>query len=612
MAAKGISKSATWILMGLLVLGLGGFGVTNLSGTVRSVGTVGDAEIDVTTYARALQNELRALSAARGEPVTFAEARAEGIDGQVLGRLVARAALEDEAARMGISVGDETLREQIVAIPGFQGLDGSFDREAYRFALQQAGMSEAAFEEAIRAETASSLVQAAALSGLRVPDAYMDAMLTYLAERRSVSFAVLDRSALQTGLPVPDEDELRAYHQSHLPDFTTPETRRITYAWVTPTMILDTVEVDEAALREAYSARAEDFNLPERRLLERLVYSDAEEAAAAKARTEQGIAFEMLVSERGLELSDVDLGDVTAADLGGAAAPVFAAEAGDIVGPVETDLGPALFRVNAVLAAQSTPFEEAEPLLRDELAADRARRAIEAMIDRVDDMLAGGATLEDIAKETELELGTIDWHPGQAEGIAGYDAFRSAAAVADENDFPEVVALEDGGIFALRLDGVEEPRIQPLEDVRDAVEEGWRASATVAALRAQAAPQVEQLRSGAAFADLGLEPTVIADMTRRDYQPDAPPAFIETVFGMSPGEVTVIDGAARIFVLRLDAVKPPAGADDDLERLRGALQEQVAADLGQDMFQLLADDIRNRAGVRLDQAALNAVHANFN
>lgn len=612
MAGRGMAKGAMWILMGLLVLGLAGFGMTNLSGNIRSVGSVGTAKIDVATYARALQNELRALAAERGAPVTLAEARASGIDGQVLARLVARAALEDEAARLGISVGDETLREQILNIPGFQGLSGAFDREAYRFALQQAGLNETEFEQSIRAETASTLVQAAALSGLQVAPAYIDAMMSYLAERRSVSFAVLDRSQLATGLPVPTEDELLSYHQSHLSAFTMPEAKKITYAWVTPALIVNQVEVDEASLREAYAAREAEFNLPERRLVERLVYVDAEAATRAKGRIDQGIQFEMLVSERGLEMSDVDLGDVAAADLGTAADAVFAAEVGAVVGPIETDLGPALFRVNAVLAAQVTPFEEAEPDLRTTLALDRARRVIAQLGDEIDDLLAGGATLEDVARETDLELGSLDWRPDLAEGIAGYGAFRTAATAVTEQDYPKVEQLEDGGIFALRLDGMVEPRLQPLDEVRDAVLAGWRADATVTALTAQVTPQLDALRAGGAFADLGLTATEVTEITRRDYQPDAPPDFIETVFAMDQGEVRVIEGAGRIHVLRLDAILPPAEEDADLARLKTALQDQVAADLGQDMFQLLTEAIRQRAGVTLDQAALNAVHANFN
>lgn len=614
MAGKGISKGAMWVLLSLLIVGLAGFGATNLSGTVRSIGHVGTVDIDVTTYARALQNEIRALEAERGTTISLAEARAAGVDTDVLSRLVARAALEHEAARLGLSIGDTNLRDQIIDIPAFQGLDGSFDREAYAYALQQAGLNESQFEENIRSETASTLVQAAALAGLQTPAAYMDAMMTYLAERRSLAFAVLDRSALKSGLPVPSEEDLKTYHQANLPSFTTPETKKLAYAWVTPSMIIDTVEVDEAALRDAYAEREAEFNLPERRLVERLIFSDTEAAARARARIDEGIALEMLVSERGLEMADVDLGDVAREDLGNAAEAVFSATTGEVVGPIDTNLGPALFRVNAVLPAHITSFEEAEPQLRDQLAADRARRVIDAQIDTVDDLLVGGATLEEVARETNMELGSIDWHPGLTEGMAGYDSFRAAAEAVAEGDYPEVIQLEDGGIMALRLDGIDEPRIQPLEDVRDAVLRGWRAKATVAALKAQVEPQLAELRAGKSFDELGLTVTEVKDMTRRDYRPEAPAAFIDTVFGMAEGQVEVIEGEGRLFVLRLDSIAPPASdtADEDLARLRTALQDQAAADIGQDLFQILADDIRTRAGVELNQAALNAVHANFN
>ena len=612
MAGKGISKGAMWVLMGLLIIGLGGFGVTNLGGAVRSVGHVGTAEIDVNTYARALRDEMNALSAQRGAPVSFAQAREAGLDQRVLAQLVARAALEHEAGALGISVGDETLRTEILAIPGFRAADGSFDRQAYRFALQQSGLNETQFEQSIRAETSATLVQAAALAGLRPPATYTDAMIDWLGERRSLAFATLDRGNLETGLPEPSEDDLRAYHQSHLPDFTTPEARRLTYVHVTPEMILDTVEVDEATLRAAYAERASEYNLPERRLVERLVFADEAAATRAMERLAQGIRLEMLVSERGLEMADIDMGDVTAADLGPAADTVFAAPVGEVVGPVETNLGPALFRVNAVLSAQETPFEEARAELRDTLALDRARRVIDTLGQSADDLLAGGATLEDVARETELELGQIDWHPEMSEGIAGYPSFRRAAGEVRESSYPKVEPLEDGGIFALRLDGIIEPRILPLDDVRDAVRTGWRADATVAALRAQAEPLAEGLGRGESFADLGLTTTEVTDITRRDYRPDAPPEFINTVFDMTQGEVRLIEGTARLFVLRLDSIAPADADDPDIARIATALGEQVTADLGQDLFQLLADDIRARAGVTLDQAALNAVHANFN
>jgi peptidyl-prolyl cis-trans isomerase D len=81
---------------------------------------------------------------------------------------------------------------------------------------------------------------------------------------------------------------------------------------------------------------------------------------------------------------------------------------------------------------------------------------------------------------------------------------------------------------------------------------------------------------------------------------------------MDEGAVEVIAGDGGVTVLRLEAIRPPAADDPDLTRLRRTLRDQVASDLGQDMFEILANDIRDRAGVTIDQAAINAVHANFN
>ena len=353
-SGNAVSKTAIWILMGLLILGLGGFGVTNLGGTIRSVGTVGDTEIDIVEYSRALQNEIRAQEAATGERMTFTQAQAQGIDQQVLAQLVNAAALEDETARLGISVGDAAVREELLAIPGFRGLDGEFNREAYNYTLEQAGLSEGQFEENLRAETASTLLQGAVIAGVRAPETYIDTLITtYLGERRDITWATLDRGDLVTGLPDPTEEDLRSYHQSHLPDYTTPETKVITYGWLTPEMIIDTVELDQDALRAAYDERIDEFQQPERRLVERLIFADQAAADAARAALDAGEqSFEDLVEARGLALSDIDMGDVGQSELGEAGDAVFGTEVGDVAGPLPTDLGPALFRVNGVLAAQ--------------------------------------------------------------------------------------------------------------------------------------------------------------------------------------------------------------------------------------------------------------------
>ncbi len=612
MASKGISKTLVWILLGLLILGLAGFGATNLSGTVRSVGSVGESEIDVNDYARALQNQIRALEAQVGGPVSFAQAQEAGIDAAVLSQLVAVTALEEETRRLGISIGDRNLGERITQIDAFRGVSGQFDREAYRFALEQAGMSEADFEEDLRAQEASTLLQNAVLGGVYAPDAYTRTLLRFLAEERDITWAVLDRDDLVTGVPVPNDADLSSFHDENQELFTLPETKRLTYAWLTPDMLIDTVEVEEETLRAAYDDRIADYVQPERRLVERLVFGSDDEASAALARITSGDAtFENLVEERGLDLADVDLGDLRQEDLGAAGDGVFAAETGDTVGPLESAIGPALFRVNAILAARETTFEEALPELRDELAADRARRVVDAQIETVDDLLAGGATIEDVVAETEMQLGQIDWHAAVTEDIAAYGAFRQAAADITTEDYPDIAQLEDGGIFAMRLDEVVPPTLQPVAQIRDQVEEAWIMNAVEEALNTQVQAQAEELVSGASFEDLGMTPQSAAGLNRRGSQEDVPPEFNEILFAMSKGDVELIQGGGRVFVVRLDDVRAPDMNDPDLALLRSSIQDQTVTSTGQDYYQILANDIRTRVGIEINQQALNAVHSSF-
>lgn len=606
------AKTAVWVLMGLLILGLGGFGATSFTSSVRSIGSVGDRDVTTGEYARALQNEMRALEAQTGQAMSFEQAQTLGIDRQVLNRLIADAAIDNEADRIGLSVGDETLAKQLQGIEGFQGIDGNFDRDSYKFALDRAGMSETQFEDGIRRETARALLQGAVVSGRSLPDAYVDSLLTYFAERRRVSWTRVEGSSLEQDSFSPSEDDLRALYEEEIEAFTRPELKRITYAWITPEMLLDTVEVDEALLREAYEDRAEQYNRPERRLVERLIYADEGRAAEARAALDDGSSsFDDLVEARGLNLEDIDMGDVSQDALGAAGEAVFAASSGDVVGPLDTNLGPAFFRVNGILSAETTTFEEAEPELRQEIAFDRARREVATFAEPAEDLLASGASLEDLAQETQLELGTIDWAPSLGEGIAGYNGFDDEARALTDDDYPEIKYLDDGGIYAMRLDEVVPPEPIPFEDVRDRVSGIYETRRQMDRLREIAEDNIAKLQEAANFESLGLEVQTEEALTRRGNVLGTPESFVETAFSLEPGELATVDGFGAVIILRVDEVLPPNLEDPDVQALRDSLSQQLQASVANDLYRAYSDDLRSRAGVTLDQQAVSAVNVNF-
>lgn len=599
-----------WVLLALLILGLGGFGMTNFSGQIDSIGAVGETEIPVNDYARALQDEMNRATQQIGRPFTLAEARTMGLDSQVQAVLFGRAALREAAREIGISAGDAALHEQITQSPGFQGMDGKFDREAYRLTLRQQGQTEAEFETRLRADLGSSILQTAVATGIPASEAAIDAYTAFITETRTISWAEVTEADLTEAVGNPDDAALQAYYEANPDRFTRPATREISYVWLTPDMLRDKVELDEEMMRAAYEARIDEFVQPERRMVERLVYPSREEAEAAKARFDAGEAsFADLAAERGLTLEDADLGEPSQDDLGAAGEAVFALDAPGVVGPIETDLGPALFSMNAIILAQETTFEEAREELSAEAALDRARRMIGDMTTDLEDRLAGGATLEDMANETDMVLGTVSVGGEAEDDILGYEGFREAAGKVTAEDFPELANLEDGGVFALRLDGETPASVIPFEEARADVETAWRADELQRLKRVRAEEIVATVDAGADLAASGLIVTTQPDLPRRGFVEGAPQGFADAAFEAENGKAAVVEGPGQVLVLRVESINAADTESEAVQQMRDTVKRQLSQTLANDVLNFYARAAQDEAGLTVDSAAIAAVQA---
>lgn len=599
-----------WTLVAMLIAGLGGFGVENFGGGTTAIGRVGDTEITANDYARDMRTQVNALSQQFGTPVSMADARSLGIDRQVLAGLVNRAALDDETARIGLSVGDATVAGELAKIAAFQGVDGSFDRQTYGLTLEQNGTNEAAFEEGLRRDVARSLLTGAVAGGVAAPVALTDTLFSWAGEKRGFTLQILTEAALDAPLPAPTDAEVKAHYDANIAAYTRPEAKRIQYAALLPETLAASLEVPEDQVKAAYDARLSDFVIPEKRLVERLVFPDEAAAAEAKARLDQGTPFETLVADRGLTLDDIDMGDVTRAELAEAGEAVFALDGPGVVGPLPSSLGPALYRMNAVLAAQETTYDQARPDLLKALQTEAAAKEIAGKVEAVDDALAGGAALEDLAKEFGMTLATTDYAAGADDNdpIATYAAFRDAAAKLAEGDFPEAILLDDGGLVSLQMVETVPPTPVPLDKIVDKVTEATRAEALTKALAAKAAAIKAAVDGGATLESQGAV-TAVEPVDRQASLDMAPPAVLEAAFQMQPGEVRLIDEAGFVGLLRLDSIAPADAASGDGAALREAIAGNVQRAISDDLAALFTQALAQKAGITLDQPTIDAVNS---
>lgn len=612
-AKKSKTRTAELFLTGLAAVGLLGFGVGSFSSRSSSIGSVGDVTLSTNDYARALRQQADLIRQQAGAAIDSAELMRSGLGERVLSELIGSAALDNEAQKIGISASDSTVAAAVRAQPAFLDNSGAFDRERYRQVLQQNGWTEGDYEEMLRKSIGREILLRAAGGTLRPPPILVDTIFRHTGEKRDISMIRLTEADLASPPAELSDQELRAYYDAHIDAFTRPKAKRIKYALLLPRMIATDQPVDEKALRQIYEQNIGDYVTPERRLVERLVFPDAETRDEAMTQIKSGATFEAIVKERGLDLDATDLGDVTENDLGAAGAAVFAAADGAVI-PAESDLGPALFRINGILQKQEITFKEA----RDELAAESrheaARSAIAQDLDQIDDLLAEGDTLDDLAAAMKMQTGSIIYAPGQPgdSEIETYQAFRDAADQLQEGDYAEAINLDDGGVVVIEM--VEDLPAAPIpfEEIRDKVRDAASAAAMHEALVTEAESFRTRARDGTPLNDLGTVEQA-RDLGRGNNARSVPPALIPEIFSMSEGEFRVVDlkGADEgdlVALIHLDKITPPAETGAEADQARNRIADALGAYFTSDASAAFLDTVARKAGIQIDRNIVNQLN----
>ena len=96
-------------------------------------------------FQRAYQNELQLIQRQSGRRITPEQARAAGLDHQVLAQLMAWAAVELHADNLDLALSEQKLIDDVKNDPAFKGPDGKFSRIDFDNALSTLGVSERGF-----------------------------------------------------------------------------------------------------------------------------------------------------------------------------------------------------------------------------------------------------------------------------------------------------------------------------------------------------------------------------------------------------------------------------------------------------------------------------------
>ena len=261
------------VVMGVLIVSFGIWGIADIFKGFgqSSLAKVGGTEISTDQFRQIYTDKLQQLGRSFGRPLTPEQARAFGLDRQVLQQTIAEAALDEEARRMGLAQSPEETMRLIYSDPNFQGLGGEFDPARFQAMVRQFGYSEQRYLAEQRRVGLRRQIAGAVSAGLEPPKALIDALTRYQNAQRSIQYIKLD--AAQAGqIEAPSPETLAAYFDDHKTQFRAPEYRKLSFVVATPEEIGKWTEVSDEDARKAFEQRRNRLGTPEKREVSQIVF----------------------------------------------------------------------------------------------------------------------------------------------------------------------------------------------------------------------------------------------------------------------------------------------------------------------------------------------------
>ena len=484
-----------WIAGGILALIAVAFIFWGVDPTIMGstfAAKVNGEDISLIEFDRALQNQQSQYQELYRVEIDDELQRALRL--AVIENLIQGEALSQRVASEGYRVSDPRLAQGIRSMPEFQ-VGGEFSMDVYRSRLTFSGISPTAFEEQQREQLGLIDLQ----SGIGLSAFYTPAEFARYVElfeqEREISYALFSADAFLDRVEI-DEARMLAHYEANKARFFSEESVDIEYLELTRADFADDIEVNDEVLENYYEQEQYRFQIDEDRRPRHILIASIEEdpevearAMDVLARLDAGEAFEDLAAEvsedPGTSGQGGDLGWLSRGT-GAFQDAVFDMELGEVRGPVKSEFGYHIIRLDDIRAGEIRTFDS----VREELAVEyREVRAEELFFDAAEELDARAFDafdeLTSVAADMELPLQTFAGltrtgtsSPFPVADPAIQTAFSAEVLELGENS--RLIEILDDHVAVLRVSAHHPPQEQPLEAVRAEIEAELTRTAAVA------------------------------------------------------------------------------------------------------------------------------------
>ena len=627
------SKIGTGIMVFVLVAILGGFALADLSnfgsgnlGFGLSSGTlasVGDQTITEREMSDVMQ---RRLQQARQERPDADYASIMQDFGPILDDIINERSLIAFADKYGFPLSKRLIDAEIAQLPGTKGLNGQFSEQSYRTFLAQQRLSDAQVRQLIAGGLARRLLLTPVAAAGHVPIGVATPYASMLLEQREGEAAVVPIDAFKAGLQ-PNDGQLQQYYTANRTRYMIPEQRALRIARIGPEQVAGIAASDQEVMAY-YNANKATYAPSDTRSLSQAVVPDQATANAIAERAKAGATLSAAAAPAGANAAVTTLSDQSRQAYAGvagdqAATAVFAAAKGAIVGPIHSDFGWVVVKVDAVKAGGGKTLEQAKSEIAAKLNDDKRKGAIEELVDKVQNALDGGANFTEAVGAAKLPVTTTPLIV--ANGASRTDAsFKLAPELAPvlqsgfqmaQNDQPDVVTLPNNAGYAVVSPAEIVPAAPaPLAAIRAQVAGDWvndqatqraRNAATQLAAKASAGTSVAEALKGLGIALPAPQPISARRIQIAMAQGPVSPA-LRLLFSLNAGksDTGAIPQGGGFFVVKVDKIVP--GNAMIAPNLITQVQGELGRAASQDYAEQFLNAIKRQLKVRRNNSAIES------
>jgi peptidyl-prolyl cis-trans isomerase D len=549
---------------------------------------------------------------------------------RVLDEYVNSEALVTRADDLGYRVSDSELLAEMSKVPAFQ-VDGKFDQAHALAVLNAQGRSVSEIEGLFRRDAKLRQLDSALNASSFATPTELKEFRALTRQQRELAWLTLS-AAKYAASATPDDAAVKAYYDAHKSEYMTPETVNLRYVELSLAQLESKVSVDDAQLKaffeEQKTKTPDRFSQAEQRRVRHILLpvNDPKEDAAVKLKAEGilkraqgGEDFAKLAKEfsqdPGSAAQGGDLGwSEKKVFVGPFADAAFSMKVDEIRGPVKTQFGYHILKLDGIQPPAVKTFEQSKAELETEYKRNEAERLFNNAQDQLADAALQNATdIEVVAKKAGLTVQDIaNFSRNDGGGALGkVPAVIDAAFSQDVLDgrLSPIVEVEKGRGVVLRATDHQVPQQKPLEAVRTDVVGAWKKQRGVELAAAAAADAAKRLNAGeswdAVAKSLGITGPAPKFISRSDQ--DVPMEIRTTAFrAPKPAQKSIYENLSLAngdaAVLAFSAVREDPNAviakDEDIRR-------QFAAQIASSEAQSYAAAARADAKVTLNPKAID-------